>query len=227
MRKAVRSAGVAATSPPRPSEHQRRFGQNRALRLLVRVGVALGIWLTGVTSYIVWVGAHDAAAPADAIIVLGAAAYDARPSPVFEQRIVHALDLYRRGLAPRVVFTGGFGGAARFAESQVALRYALKHGIPTSAILIETRSRTTRESLAEASALLHRRNLRRVIIVSDPAHMARALWLARRRGLDATGSPTPTSLFTTRKARLLFLAREVLELQGEMLIDLRERMPRD
>ena len=89
------------------------------------------VWLVGVAAYIIWVGQRDDAAPADAIIVLGAAAYDAKPSPVFEERIRHGIDLYKRGLAPTLIFTGGYGGAgARFSESQVARRYALRQGVP-------------------------------------------------------------------------------------------------
>lgn len=68
------------------------------------------LWLVGVAAYIIWVGQRDDAAPADAIIVLGAAAYDAKPSPVFEERIRHGIDLYKRGLAPTMIFTGGYGG---------------------------------------------------------------------------------------------------------------------
>ncbi|ELQ06748.1 hypothetical protein A989_12427, partial [Xanthomonas translucens DAR61454] len=118
---------------------QRRRGW---LGWLGRLGALLGLWLLGVAIYIVWVGDRDQAAPADAIIVLGAAAYDAKPSPVFEERIRHGLDLYQRGYAPTLIFTGGFGGnGARFAESQVARRYALRHDVPADAILIETVSR--------------------------------------------------------------------------------------
>ncbi len=208
----------------RPSESAERAmppGRWRqALRVVGCLLLAVMTWLAAVTGYVAWVGARDDAAPADAIIVLGAAAYDAKPSPVFEQRISHALALYRRGLAPRVVFTGGFGGPARFSESQVARRYVLKRGVPSRAILIETRSRTTRQSLAVAAALLQERRVRRVIIVSDPAHMARALWLARRQGLDAMGSPTPTSRFATRKVRLMFLVREVVAFHGELWAEL-------
>lgn len=99
-----------------------------------RLCMLAAIWLVGVAGWIVWIGDRDQAAPADVIIVLGAAAYDARPSPVFEERIRHALDLYAQGYAPRLLFTGGFGNGARFAESQVARRYALRHGIPPEAI---------------------------------------------------------------------------------------------
>ena len=163
------------------------------------------LWLAGVAAHIVWVGERDQAAAADVIIVLGAAAYDARPSPVFRERIRHGIELYRRGLAPRLIFTGGYGKGARFSESQVARRYALQQDVPRAAILIESRSRTTRENLRQAALLMEEHRMRRAIIVSDPLHMARALRLARALGIDALGSSTPTSRFRSFETRWRFL----------------------
>ena len=160
---------------------RRRRSRRGLLGWAWRLGVIALLWLLGVAGWIVWVGDRDQAAPADAIIVLGAAAYDAKPSPVFEERIRHGLDLYRRGYAPVLIFTGGYGGAgARFAESQVARRYALRQQVPEEAILIETESRTTRQNLEQARALMRQHDLHRVIVVSDPLHMARALRLAEK-----------------------------------------------
>ena len=177
-------------------------------------------WLAGVAAYITWVGQRDDARPADAIIVLGAAAYDAKPSPVFEERIRHGIDLYRRGLAPKLIFTGGYGGVgARFSESQVARRYALKQGVPAQAILIESHSRTTRQNLQEARALMQANELRRAIIVSDPLHMARALRLARELGIDALGSSTPTSRFRSFATRKRFLLQEVYFFHRDLLLE--------
>jgi len=167
-------------------------------------------WLFGVAGWIVWVGARDQAQEADAIVVLGAAAYDAAPSPVFRERIEHGLALYRRGAAPRLIFTGGYGGrGARFAESEVARRYALRHGIPPEVIWIETRSQTTCQNLLETRELLRAHGWARVIVVSDPLHMARALRLSRRLEINALGSPTPTTRFRSPGPWLNFLVREV------------------
>ncbi|MCF7750244.1 YdcF family protein [Bacillus subtilis subsp. subtilis] len=177
---------------------------------LWRLCIVLIAWLLGVTAWIVWVGERDQAAKADAIIVLGAAAYDAKPSPVFEERIRHGLDLYEAGYAPLLIFTGGYGGTgARFSESQVARRYALKQGIPDDAILIETASRTTRQNLIEARRLMQQRKLHRVIIVSDPLHMARALRLARELGIDALASSTPSTRFRSFHTSWKFLVQEI------------------
>lgn len=175
-----------------------------------RLCVLVLLWLLGVAAWIIWVGDRDQAAPADAIIVLGAAAYDAKPSPVFEERIRHGLDLYRQGYAPKLIFTGGFGGAgARFSESQVARRYALKQEIPATDILIENRSRTTRQNLVEAKRLMDAHGMRRAILVSDPLHMARALRLSRELGIDALASSTPSTRFRSFHTSWRFLAQEV------------------
>ncbi|MFN6507456.1 YdcF family protein [Xanthomonas translucens] len=195
---------------------QRRCGW---LGWLGRLGALLGLWLLGVAIYIVWVGDRDQAAPADAIIVLGAAAYDAKPSPVFEERIRHGLDLYQRGYAPTLIFTGGFGGnGARFAESQVARRYALRHDVPADAILIETVSRTTRQNLLEARGLMRSHGLHRAIIVSDPLHMARALRLCRELQIEALASSTPSTRFRSFQTRWRFLLQEVYFFHRDLLL---------
>ncbi|WP_140728005.1 YdcF family protein [Pseudomonas sp. Hp2] len=177
---------------------------------LWRLLVLAMLWLLGVAVWIVWVGERDQAAQADVVIVLGAAAYDARPSPVFEERIRHGLDLYRAGYAPKLIFTGGFGGSgARFSESQVARRYALRHDVPQQDILIETVSRTTRQNLEQARALMQAHGMHRAIIVSDPLHMARALRLCRELGIDALASSTPSTRFRSFHTSWRFLLQEV------------------
>lgn len=200
----------AARRPPK------RFGLLRACTRLLLLCV---LWLAGVAAWITWVGERDQAQPADAIIVLGAAAYDARPSPVFAERIRHGIHLYRAGYAKTLVFTGGYGYGARFSESQVARRYALQQGVPEEAIVIETLSRTTHENLRQARALLQEHGLGRAIVVSDPLHMARALRLARGMGIDAVGSPTPSTRFRGWRARLRFLAREVYFFHRDLVLE--------
>ena len=182
--------------------------------------LAVLLWLVAVATWIVWNGQRDQAAQADAIIVLGAAAYDSRPSPVFEERIRHGIDLYKRGLAPKLIFTGGYGGVgARFSGSQVARRYALRQGVPDKAILIESLSRNTHDNLRQASLLMQQHQLHDVIVVSDPLHMARALRISKELGIRAVGSPTPTSRFRTFATRWRFLLQEVYFFH-------RDRLPR-
>jgi len=189
---------------------RRRSRQRRAPRLLLWLAALCALWLGAVAGWIHWVGERDQAGQADVIIVLGAAAYDAVPSPVFKARIEHGLDLFRDGLAERLIFTGGYGGGgARFAESQVARRYAMRSGVPETAILIESTSQTTYQNLFEARRLMQEHGLQRAIVVSDPLHMARALRLCRGLGIDALGSPTPSTRFRSFRTRWEFLAREV------------------
>lgn len=186
---------------------------------LWRLGALLLLWLLGVAAWIIWVGDRDQAAPADAIIVLGAAAYDAKPSPVFEERIRHGLDLYRQGYAPKLIFTGGFGGSrARFSESQVARRYALKQKVPAADILIETKSRTTRQNLVEAKQVMAKNNLHRVIVVSDPLHMARALRLSKELDIDALASSTPSTRFRSFHTSWRFLLQEVYFFHRDLFV---------
>ena len=188
-------------------------------RLLLRLLLLGALWLGGVAGWIHWVGERDQAAPADAIIVLGAAAYDAVPSPVFKARIEHGLDLFGEGLAQTLIFTGGYGGGgARFAESQVARRYAMRSGVPESAILIESTSQTTYQNLLEARRLMQEHGLHRAIVVSDPLHMARALRLCRGLGIDALGSPTPSTRFRSFRTRWEFLAREVYFFHRDLFV---------
>jgi uncharacterized SAM-binding protein YcdF (DUF218 family) len=206
---------------------QRATGKRRkrrgVFRWLRRLLLLLVLWLCGVAAYIVYVGTRDEAASdkvhADAIIVLGAAAYDARPSPVFEERIRHGIDLYKRDRAPTLIFTGGFGGSgARFSESQVGRRYALRDGVAARAILIETVSRNTRENLSEAAALMRKQKLRRAIVVSDPLHMSRALRICGEVGIVCLGSPTPTSRFRSFDTRWRFLLNEVYFFHRDLFV---------
>ncbi|GGJ95867.1 hypothetical protein GCM10011394_00820 [Luteimonas terricola] len=188
------------------------------MRWLLWLVLLVAAWLLGVAAWIVHVGNRDQAGPADAIVVLGAAAYDTRPSPVFTERIRHGIDLYEHGYAPTLVFTGGYGDGARFSESQVARSFALREGVPNEAILIETLSRTTHQNLLRARDVLSDHNLQRVIVVSDPLHMARALRLCRQLGIDAIGSPTPSSRFRSFRTQWRFLAREVYFFHRDLVV---------
>jgi len=150
---------------------------------------AWGVSLTGV---LVW-SRRDTAQPSSAIVVLGAAQYVGRPSPVLRSRLDHAIDLWRRGMAPRIIFTGGSGDHDTTSEAAVAERYAIDHGVPRGAILIENVGRSTIESLKRVARLMEGEPSREVILVSDPFHMFRLTILARRYGLVPHTSPTRTS----------------------------------
>ena len=145
---------------------------------------------------------------ADVAIVLGAAVWDNRPSPVCEERIQHAISLYKAGSIQAIVFTGGVGEEDQVAESEVAREYAIEYAVPADKIYCETRSRVTYENLLGAKELLEQQGWTTALIVSDPLHMKRSVTMARDLGIDAYPSPTPTSRYRTWKSKLGFLMRE-------------------
>jgi uncharacterized SAM-binding protein YcdF (DUF218 family) len=147
--------------------------------------------------------------PADAAVVLGAAVYRDRPSPVFRERINHAVELYRSGRVAYLIFTGGFGPGDNFAEAEAARDYAIESGVPDEVILIETVSTDTEENLAEAGKIIEAMGFERVLVVSDPLHMLRAMAIAADLGLDASASPTTTSRYESIRSQAVFLVREI------------------
>jgi uncharacterized SAM-binding protein YcdF (DUF218 family) len=142
---------------------------------------------------VVVVGTQDSRRPSDAIVVLGAAQYVGRPSPVLAARLDHALVLWQQGVAPLVVLTGGTGDGDTTSEAAVGRRYLSTRGVPDSVLLMEVDGRTTSQSVRRAAELLQARGRVRVVLVSDPFHALRARVLALRWGLDAVTSPTRTS----------------------------------
>ena len=162
------------------------------------VTLVLGIWIVSLTLVIVW-GRRDTRRPANAIVVLGAAQYDGRPSPVLRARVDHAIQLWRRGLAPVLLMTGGRGQGDTTSEAAVERRYAIANGVPAAAILVEEESRSTSESLRNVAAMLGK-DARAVILVSDPFHMLRLSILARRFGLLPRTSPTRTSPISNKRS---------------------------
>ena len=152
----------------------------------------VGLWLLSLALVLIW-QQRDSRAPSRAIVVLGAAQYDGKPSPVLRARLDHAVDLWRRKLAPVIIVTGGTGRGDTTSEAAVSRRYAIKRGVPANAILMETNGRTTSQSMDAVEALMAQRHRRDVLLVSDPFHMLRLTILARRHGLIPYASPTPTS----------------------------------
>ena len=154
-------------------------------------------------------GQRDEAQAADAIVVLGAAQYVGRPSPVLRARVDHAVSLWRRGLAPTLILTGGTGVGDTTSEAAVARKYAMSKGVPDHAIVIERHGRTTSESMQAVARIMDDREKTTVILVSDPFHMLRLSILARRYGLVPYTSPTRTSPITSnREERWKYMVSE-------------------
>jgi uncharacterized SAM-binding protein YcdF (DUF218 family) len=173
------------------------------------IALFLIIWFGGLAIDIYRYSSISDPLPADAAIVLGAAAWDGRPSPVFEERIKHAIDLYRAGRVRAIIFTGGVGKGQQVADSVVAAAYAIQQGVDENDVFCETKSRYTYENLRGANAIVQEQGFVRVLIVSDPLHMRRAVSMARDLGLDSYPSPTPTSRYVSLQSKAKFLWGEV------------------
>lgn len=145
---------------------------------------------------------------ADAAVVLGAAAWGKRPSPVFRERLNHAIYLYHTNMVDKLIFTGGTPKPGFMTEAAVGRRYALQNGVDPADILYENTSRDTYQNLVNTRILINNNNIDSIIIVSDPYHMARAAMMARDLGLNVQTSPTPTTRFTATQSKLRFLAQE-------------------
>lgn len=167
------------------------------LRLVIGTVAVIAAVLVGyyvITVVQVWRAArHDGARPAQAIIVLGAAQYNGRPSPVFRARLDHAADLYAQGIAPTIVVTGGKIPGDIYTEAGAGADYLHSRGVPDEAILRETTSRNSWESLRASARFLKTRDIKRVVLVSDPFHSLRVRLIADELGFDASTSPTHTS----------------------------------
>jgi len=170
---------------------------------------AVLLWLLSVAVVIV-AGAWPTTRQADAIVVLGAAQYNGRPSPVLQARLDHALDLYDRGLATRLIFTGGTGVGDTVSEAEVSRRYALSHGVPASAIMTERDGLSSAQSVRAAAALMQSAGLESALIVSDSYHMMRLELLARRSHIVPYRAPAANAPIdaASRARRWEYLLRE-------------------
>ena len=177
------------------------------------------LWVTSALLVLLW-SRMDRARKADAIVVLGAAQYAGRPSPVLRARLDHGIALWRRGIAPRLVLTGGIGDRDTTSEAAVGRRYAMRKGVPDSAILVETKGRTTSASLRSVARMLKAQDQRRVVLVSDPFHMLRLQVTASRFGLRPYTSPTPSSrISANREAHWRYVVNESIKVPLALLVE--------
>jgi uncharacterized SAM-binding protein YcdF (DUF218 family) len=183
-----------------------------ARRVLTIIVVAMFVvWASSAAAVLVW-SSRDEAQPAQVIVVLGAAQYAGKPSPVLRARLDHALELWDRHLASLLILTGGTGAGDTTSEAAVGRNYARKHGVPDSAILVENEGRTTSESMRAVAGMLEVRGLQTALLVSDPFHMLRLRILARRFGFTPYTSPTQTSpISPNREERWKYIFSESLK----------------
>lgn len=175
------------------------------------VVAAFTLWLISAAAVLIW-SSRDEARPAQAIVVLGAAQYAGKPSPVLRARLDHALDLWNRHLASILILTGGTGLGDTTSEAAVGRIYARKRGVPDSSILVESEGRTTSESMRAVAGMLEVRGLQSALLVSDPFHMLRLRILARRFGFTPYTSPTQTSpISPNREERWKYIFSESIK----------------
>ena len=161
------------------------FGASVAVMLFYFLLSLFQVWNTG---------RSDDRQPVDAIVVLGAAQYDGRPSPQFQARLDHALELWKLDLASYIVVTGGKQVGDRFTEAAAARKFFESKGVATDLIFEENSGKTTYASLLAVSQVASERKIERVLIVSDPFHQVRAKLIAQEVGLDAITSATRSSV---------------------------------
>lgn len=195
-------------SRPRPRSRKLLRVVGFTLLALIAAGV-LSIVMLALAIYAQ--SRHDETAPADAIVVLGTAQWDGRPSTTFQARLDHALDLYQQGYAPVVVLTGGVAAEDRFAEADVGRSYLRDHGVPDESLISAPEGQTSVESLRAANDLMAKRSIHTVLLVSDPFHMFRVKRMSEDLGLKALASPTWTSpIRPNSELEYRYMGREVL-----------------
>jgi uncharacterized SAM-binding protein YcdF (DUF218 family) len=177
------------------SSNMRRRGTTRGLflrRLLALILLAATAWCVWVYQQISAVAGEDDAQPADAIAVFGAAEYSGHPSPVLHARLDHAVELYRKHIAPLVITLGGGNDKdSGNTEGGVGRDYLLANGIPFGSIIAETRSIDTEQQVHRLAAIAHENNLHHIVVVSDATHLFRIRELCKEAGLDVYTSPRP------------------------------------
>ena len=196
------------------------------MKLLVKVAgtvVAAAVLYLGVTlTQVWWAARHDGARPAEAIVVFGTAQYDGVPSPVLAARLDHAVDLYRKRLAPVIVVTGGNQPGDNFTEATASANYLIRRGVPDEDVLREVSGRSSWQSLAATAAFLAEREISEVLLVSDPFHSRRTRAMASELGPEAHSSPTRTSpIRGMSEAR--YMARETMAVAVGRVIGFRRQ----
>ena len=174
---------------------------------MVSVLVVVGL-LTAVARSIVRDSQKQELAPADAIVVFGAEEYVGRPSPVFRARLDHAGELFRRGLAPIVITTGGHAADPKFSEGGVGRDYLMHHGVPEAALIAETEASDTSESARSVAAIMRAHQLRSCIAVSDAYHVFRIRKMLEKEGIQVYLAPRPDSPSKSPWQRSVALLRE-------------------
>lgn len=176
----------------------------RAAQVLAVI-MCVGSLYVGLTVFEVWrVGHTQSTTQVDAIVVMGAAQYDGVPSPLLKARLMHALDLWKQKVAPRIVLTGGNKPGDRFTEASASAIFLRQQGVPQEDLLQESASRSTYEALRNMRDLVKNDSnfieIEHIVIVTDPYHELRSRLTAKEWGFDASTSSTPNSPIAGNRA---------------------------
>lgn len=183
--------------------------KNTFKRILYCFTILLFLFISYIGLSIYYYKGSTSNTKADAAIVLGAAIWGDKPSPVFRERINHAIRLYKADQITKIIFTGGKNIGDKYAEAYVAKIYAMKNGVAKSDIYLEIESRTTEENIYYAKQIAEENGLNTFFLVSDPLHMKRAMLMAEDHGLNAYPSPTTTTRYKSWRSKMQFLLREI------------------
>jgi uncharacterized SAM-binding protein YcdF (DUF218 family) len=175
-----------------------------AIAVLV-VGLPAATLLVALAKSIEMQSTLDEAHDADIIVVLGAAEYNGRPSPVLKARLDHAYELYRRRMAAWILTTGGAGGDKQFTEGHVGRNYLVSRGVPAEAIVVEGEGDSTVSTVLAVSEIMRRMGLRSAILVSDGYHIFRAKRILEHEGMEVYGSPRPSQHKGTWQEQWLYV----------------------
>jgi uncharacterized SAM-binding protein YcdF (DUF218 family) len=183
---------------------------SRVKRIVLVLLAALLVFYIVSCIRIVQQARHDEARPADAIVVLGAAEYAGRPSPVFRARLDHAYELFDKKLAPVVIVSGGSGKDPTFTEGGVGRDYLMSRGIEDRHLIAETQGDNTAESSERVAVIMRANGWKSCIAVSDAYHLFRIKKMLGRQGIEAYVSPRPQEKTVTKTSRLFTVMREGL-----------------
>ena len=192
-----------------------------AALLAVVVLLSIGLYWVHVYRQVRYLAVHDESHAAEAIVVLGAAQYNGKPSKVFQARLDHAFYLYKKGFSKAIITTGSYGPDPNFSEAHVGTEDLKKKGVDPADIITEQASMTTHDSIRAASRLVRSKGWKTVLVVSDGFHLYRAKAMFEDEGITAYTSPAPASpIEVSTSQRFWYSMREVFLFSAYRLIDL-------
>src|SRR5580698_3114665 len=175
-------------------QEQKPHAAGRWVRHILALAVTAALaYFASICAGIVRASTEEQIHPADAIVVFGAAEYSGRPSPVYRARLDHAFDLFRQGLAPVVITTGGAAADPSFSEGGVGHDYLMIRGIPDSSLIAETQGTDTAQSAERVAVIMRANHMRSCVAVSDAYHVFRIRKLLQHENVQVYIAPRPDS----------------------------------